>query len=136
MSLVTATTLSFPIPNALFFLSTDFSNVAVDATLEQTVDGNSRPLGFFSRKSNVVERNYSIFDSKLLAIYLTVWHFWHLLGSNHFTINHLDMPSPRPKVRGQPKTGVTSQPSLKTVAPFIMFPEEELRHRCFIENGV
>ena len=85
-ALTDATTLSFPRPGAHLTLSTDASNVAVGAVIEQTVNGTTKPLGFFSRKLRPAERNYSTFDRELLAVHLAVRHFRHLLDGARFTI--------------------------------------------------
>ena len=76
-ALVESATLSFPVPRAPLVITTDASNVAVGAVLEQIVDGQPRPLAFFSRKLRKPERKYSTFDRELLAIYLAIRHFKH-----------------------------------------------------------
>ena len=61
-TLASAATLSFPVPESPITLTTDASNVAVGAVIEQLVDGQPRPLGFFSRKLRQPEIKYSTFD--------------------------------------------------------------------------
>ena len=91
--------MSFPTPNAPLSLSKDSGNIAVGVVLDQIVDDTPHPQGFFIRKLNVTEVNYSVFDNELLAIYLTIQHLHHLLEGNILpstpTINHLFTPSPR-----------------------------------------
>ena len=61
-------------------LITDASNVAVGGVLQQVkADGSSEPLGFFSKKLTVPQTAYSTFDRELLAAYLAVLHFKHIL---------------------------------------------------------
>ena len=84
--LANATTLLFPQPKAKLCLSTDASNVAIAAVLEQIVQGHPQPLGFFSRKLCPREKRYSTFDRELLATYAAVKHFKHLLQGASFTI--------------------------------------------------
>lgn len=54
---------------------TDASDKAVGAVLQQYVDGQWKPVSFFSRKLKPTETRYSTLDRELLAIYLAVKHF-------------------------------------------------------------
>jgi cleavage and polyadenylation specificity factor subunit 1 len=45
-----------------------------------------QPLGFFSRKLNPARQKYSAYDRELLAIYVAVKHFRHMLEVRHFII--------------------------------------------------
>ena len=59
---------------------TDASDGAVAGALhEQQEDGSLRPLGFYSKKLNPAERNYTVHDKELLAIVKTFEHFRHWL---------------------------------------------------------
>ncbi|ROT64517.1 hypothetical protein C7M84_017545 [Penaeus vannamei] len=82
IALASATTLTFP----TLTLTTDASSIAVGAVVEQTIRGKTHPLGFFSRKLRQAEVRYSTFDRELLAVYLAVRHFKHLLEGSAFTI--------------------------------------------------
>ena len=82
-----ATSLTFPAPNAPLQLTTDASDTALGAVLEQVIQGKPRPLGFFSRKLSPAEKNYSTFDRELLAIHQAVRHFRHILEGTTFIIN-------------------------------------------------
>ena len=64
-------------------LTTDASDVAIGATLEQ-YEGDWRPIGFFSRKLSPTEQNYSTYDRELLAIYAAIKFFRHILEGRHF----------------------------------------------------
>ncbi len=66
-------------------LTTDASNIAVGAVLEQQVQGGWRPLAFFSRQLRKPELKYSTFNRELLALYLTVRHFHYFLEGRSFT---------------------------------------------------
>ena len=92
-ALASASLLAFPSPGAALQLTTDASNIAVGAVLEQLVDGLPRPLAFFSRKLSLTEARYSTFDRELLAVYLAVRHFHHLLEGSSFKIftDHLPL---------------------------------------------
>ena len=73
-------------PNSELSIRTDASQVAVGAVLQQTSNGLHRPLAFFSRKLQPAQTRYSTFGRELLAIYLAVKHFRHLLEGRHFVI--------------------------------------------------
>ena len=53
----------------------------VGGSLNQIIDGEVKPLGFFSRTLNKTQRNYSTFDREQLAIFLTIQHFEYFLDS-------------------------------------------------------
>ena len=61
-ALVSAATLTFPSSKAPLFLVTDASQLAVGGALEQDVEGVRQPIGFFSRKLQPAETDYSTFD--------------------------------------------------------------------------
>jgi len=86
IALASATTLTFTTPGIPLTLTTDASSIAVGAVVEQTIRGKTHPLGFFSRKLRQAEVRYSTFDRELLAVYLAVRHFKHLLEGSAFTI--------------------------------------------------
>lgn len=67
-------------------LTTDASDKAIGATLEQLQEGTWKPLGFFSRKLHGAELRYSAYDRELLAIYTAVKHFKYMLEGTHFQI--------------------------------------------------
>ncbi|XP_068211785.1 uncharacterized protein [Palaemon carinicauda] len=90
--LSTAAALTFPVPHALLLLSTDASNVAISAVLDQVVNNSPRPLAFFSRKISKAESGYSTFDRELLAEDLAVRHFHHFLEGTPFVIQTDHMP--------------------------------------------
>ena len=81
-----ATCLSYQKPGASLRLTTDASNVAYGAVLEQVVNGVPQPLAFFSRKLQKPETKYSTFDRELLAVYQAVRHFKFLLEGETFEI--------------------------------------------------
>lgn len=67
--LANATLLAHSRETAPLILTTDASDVAVGAVLEQKVDGEMQTLSFFSKKLSGAQRNYSTYDRELLAIY-------------------------------------------------------------------
>lgn len=80
------TLLCFPKRNATLNVSTDASNIAVGAVVQQWDSGGWKPLGFFSKKLLSREQKYSTFDKELLAIYLAIKHFKHLLEGRQFFV--------------------------------------------------
>ena len=67
-----------------FSLTTDASDVAVGAVLSQGKE--DKPLAFFSKKLSAAERKYSTFDRELLAIFLSIKHFRHMLEGRNFCV--------------------------------------------------
>ena len=76
-SLSTAAELSHPSPQAKLALVADASATHVGAALRQQPHpgGPWEPLGFFSKKLDSAQVNYSTFDRELLAAFSAIWHF-------------------------------------------------------------
>jgi len=63
-------------------LDTDASDVAVGAVLSQVVEGQERPIAFFSRVMNKAQRGYCTTRRELLLVTSALQHFRHyLLGT-------------------------------------------------------
>ena len=84
-ALASATLLIHPSNTATTCLTVDASNLAV-GVLEQFLDGNWKPLAFFSRKLDKAQKNYSTFDRELFAIYAAVKHFGYFIEGRRFHI--------------------------------------------------
>lgn len=54
-NLITTLTLAYPSPDAPYSLTRDASGIAVGAVLHQLIDGNWKPLGFFTKKIGPTE---------------------------------------------------------------------------------
>ena len=67
-------------------LTTDASRDSIGAVLQQKQNGLEKPISFFSVKLNTAQRKYSTFSRDLLAIYLSIRHFRHLLEGRDFTV--------------------------------------------------
>ena len=82
------TVLSYPIPYAETFLSTDASESCIAATLYQFDPSRKLrvSIAFFSRKLSKAQFKYAIFDKKVLAIYESIKFFRYMLDGRHFTI--------------------------------------------------
>lgn len=73
-------------PQAIIRLTTDASDVAIGAVLEQEIKGQLQPLAFWSKKLSRAQQKYSSYDRKLLAIYVPIKHFRYMLEGCQFTI--------------------------------------------------
>ena len=80
------TLLHFPKNGAELRLCCDASGVAIGAVLEQIVDGERQPLGFYSAKLDERQQQWSAYDRELYAIYSAVDHFSYLVEGRPFTI--------------------------------------------------
>ncbi len=61
----------------------DASNVGTGAVLLQTSeDGINHPVGFFSRKFNTYQLNYSVIEKEALALIWALQHFEVYVGSS------------------------------------------------------
>ena len=77
--LAKVTLLNHPDPSSPIALTTDASDTAIGAVLEQKIKGNWQPLAFLSKKLKTAEQKYSTYDRELLVIYLGIKHFKLLL---------------------------------------------------------
>ena len=84
-ALAEATLLAHPRHGVPLSLTTDASDLAVGAVLQQHINNSWEPLAFFSKKLQCSETKYSAFDRELLALYLGVKHFRHFLEGRQFT---------------------------------------------------
>ena len=78
-ALAEATLLTHPRQDAPTSLTTDASDLAIGAVLQQFIDGTWVPLAFFSQKLRASEKKCSAFDRELLALYLSIRHFRYFL---------------------------------------------------------
>ena len=85
-ALANASLLVHPTADAPTSVMTDASDIAVGAVLQQHINGQWCPLAFFSRALKPAETRYSTYDRELLAIYLTIKHFWYFLEGRDFHI--------------------------------------------------
>ncbi len=84
--LSSAALLAHPSENASLRLTTDASDTAMGAVLEQEVKGDWQPLGFFSKKLTNTQRRYSTYDRELLAIYEAIKFFRYMVEARVFTV--------------------------------------------------
>ena len=65
---------------------TDASSTAVGAVLQQLVNETWQPIAFFSKALKPAETRYSTFGRELLAVYLSIKHFRHLVEGKEFYV--------------------------------------------------
>jgi hypothetical protein len=85
-TIATASLLVPPQKDAVTSVSVDMSDIAVGGVLEQRIDGQWKPLAFFSKKLQPAQAKYSGFDRELLAAHLAIRHFRHFLEGRQFTL--------------------------------------------------
>ena len=85
-ALANAAYLAHPADNATLSLRTDASCLAFGAILEQTVQGNTEVLGYFSKTTADAQCCYSAYDLELLSMYSAVKYFEYLLLDKSFII--------------------------------------------------
>ena len=84
--LANAMMLSHPVLNAPTSLTTDASDIAVGAVLQQFIEDEWHPIAYLSSALKPVETQYSTFDRELLVIYLDIKHFSHILEGRQFYV--------------------------------------------------
>ena len=85
-ALATTTLLSHPQPDAPLAIMSDASDIAIGAVLQQHIGDQWQPISYFSRKLTPTETRYSTFDQELLAIYLAIRYFRHMVEGREFTV--------------------------------------------------
>ena len=124
-----ATMLSHPEPEAHISLTSDASEQAVGAVLEQYVQRVWQPLAFFSKRLRPPEKKYSTFDPELLGLYLAIRHFMFFLEGRPLTAYTDHKPHvgacPNFQIHEQRANSVTSlsfQSSQRTSVMFLENP--------------
>ena len=85
-ALAESTLLVHPTLDGPTVVITDASSTAVGGILQQEIEGEWRPLAYFSKKLQPAETHYSAFDRELLATYLTIRHFRYFLEGRIFSV--------------------------------------------------
>lgn len=85
-SLVNAVTLTFPQENSPLSITTDASDFAMGAVLQQKVENQWQPLAFYSQKLSEPQKKYSAFDRELLGIFSAIKHFRHFVEARDFFV--------------------------------------------------
>ena len=85
-ALAKATLLHHPRTNANLALTTDASDHAIGAVLEQRGPRGWEPLAFYSAKLNESQQKWPPYDRELLGVFKSVRHFKSMLEGRPFTI--------------------------------------------------
>ena len=85
-ALAAATLLHHPRPSASLALTTDASNIAIGAVLEQRGPRGWEPLAFYSAKLQPNQREWPPYDRELLAAFKGTRHFKPMLEGRVFTL--------------------------------------------------
>lgn len=84
--LAEATLLAHPGADAPLRLTTDASDFAAGAVLQQMQEGIWKPLAFFSKKFSAPQTKYSAFSRELLAVTMAIKHFRDFLEGHCFHV--------------------------------------------------
>lgn len=74
-SISNATLLAHPRHSVPLALMCDASDTGAGSAIQQLVDNQWQPLGYFSKKFSEAQQKYCTYDKELLAIYMSVKHF-------------------------------------------------------------
>jgi cleavage and polyadenylation specificity factor subunit 1 len=83
---IDAVMLHYPKKDAQLYLVCDASNSSIGGVLEQDGEKGREPLGFFSKKLDPKQRQWSTYDRELYAVYATVESFEYMLNGRVFII--------------------------------------------------
>lgn len=86
LGLKNAVRIAHPVCNVPLALMTDASDKSAGAVLQQKIDNNWIPLGYFSKKFTTAQQKYSTYDRELTAIFLAIKHFRYLIEGQQITI--------------------------------------------------
>ncbi|GFQ87529.1 retrovirus-related Pol polyprotein from transposon 297 [Trichonephila clavata] len=84
--LAQATVLYHPSADASLAIVVDASDTAVGAALHQQTSKGWQPLAFFSKTLSPAQRRYSAYDRELLAAYMAIKYFRHMVEGRSFTL--------------------------------------------------
>lgn len=131
--MIDATELVHPLPHSELSLMVDASQFAVGAVVQQKTDEKGwQPLGYFSRKLKVAECKYSAYDRELLAIYLSIKFFRHVLEGRTFAI----FTDHKPLMYAFQQSSEKASPRQLTHLDFIGQFSTDIRHVSGEENVV
>lgn len=118
------TILYHPDPSATIAVTTDASDTAMGATLEQFKDKEWQPLAFFSRAWKPPQKKYAAYDKELIAVVEAIKHFRYYLEGAKFTVytDHL------PLVSGFRKRTIPISTMQQRHFAFISEYTDDLRH--------
>ena len=89
-ALASAPVLRLPDFERQFIVTTDASDVALGAVLEQNFGHGLQPVAYASRKLNKAEINYSAYERELLGIVWALGQWRHYFSSHHSVVVRTD----------------------------------------------
>lgn len=128
--LANAALLAFPNKNAELSLHIDASDISTGCVLNQIIDGNPQPLGFYSKKFSNAQQKYSTYDRELTAMYQGVKHFRnHIEGRKcHILTDH------RPLIHAFNGKNNQASPRQIRYLDFISQFTTDIRHISGVDN--
>ncbi|KAH8266535.1 hypothetical protein KR026_004912, partial [Drosophila bipectinata] len=138
--LANATLLNYMAPNSQLTLTTDASDDAMGAVVQQIINGQTQPLGFFSRKFTSTQKKkftstqkkYSTYDRELTAIYQAILHFKYALEGRNFVI----FTDHKPLMYAFSQNSEKASPRRARQLDFISQFSTDIRHISGEENNV
>lgn len=85
-ALITEPVLAYPDFSKPFVVVSDASQEAVGGLLAQEIDGEERPIAYYSKTLNSAQQRYPSVERELLAVIMLVKHFRPYLLNNKFKI--------------------------------------------------
>ncbi|KAG8196266.1 hypothetical protein JTE90_023821 [Oedothorax gibbosus] len=85
-NLADVATLYHPSQDAKIAIVVDASDSAMGAALHQQVEESWQPLAFYSKKLSPAQQRYSAYDRELLAAYMAIKYFRHMVEGRPFTL--------------------------------------------------
>ena len=82
-AMATSSVLRLPDFERQFVFTTDVSDVAISAILEQDFGSGLQPIAFSSRKLNATEIRYSAYERELLGIVWAIGQWKHYFQGSH-----------------------------------------------------
>ncbi|GBM99651.1 hypothetical protein AVEN_257768-1 [Araneus ventricosus] len=83
---IEATVLYYPSSNATLAIVVDASDNAVGVSLQQQVTTGWQPLAFYSKSLSPAQRTHISYDIELLAAYMTIKYFRHMVEGRIFIL--------------------------------------------------
>ena len=131
-ALANATLLSHPHPTAPLAIMSDASEIAVGAVLQQRVENEWHPIAYFSRKLTPPETRYGTFDRELLAVYLSIRHFRHMVEGRECSV----LTDHKPLTRALSSRGTQHSPRQVRQLNFISQFTSDIQHVKGAHNPV
>ncbi|GAB5407483.1 MAG: hypothetical protein Aurels2KO_57140 [Aureliella sp.] len=78
--------LAVPVVGIPFIVDTDASDYAIGGVLSQVIEGEERPIYFYSRVLTAAERNYSVTEKEGVGMISSIQHFRPYILGEHITI--------------------------------------------------